>query len=195
MQDVASREGNDVDAAIICLPTLKQTKFSPGKTNGWRPKQCLQRSEVRSEERTHCRSDESGPRFRKPPEPTSRNPLPKPRSSQSMERQQATFGGDDGKLLQERRPRATTTTRRGKELTSIPTPHDRRIQQHWKTTKGVYRSNRGNMRCRQPGHQGEDETHPPIPPAKKTTGESMEPHVIDKSRRDDQLRHHQARQQ
>jgi hypothetical protein len=49
MQDDASKEGNDVDAAIIRLPTLKQTKFSPGKTNGWRPKQHLQRGEVRSE--------------------------------------------------------------------------------------------------------------------------------------------------
>jgi hypothetical protein len=43
MQDDASKEGNDVDAAIICLPTPKQTKFTPSKTNGRRPRQCLQR--------------------------------------------------------------------------------------------------------------------------------------------------------
>jgi hypothetical protein len=55
-----------------------------------------------------------------------------------MERQQATLDGDDEKLLQERRPRATTATRRGKEFTHIPTPNDRRIQQHLKTTKGGY---------------------------------------------------------
>jgi hypothetical protein len=45
-----------------------------------------------------------------------------------MERQQATLEGDDEKLLRERRSRATTTTRRGEELTRISTPHDRRIQ-------------------------------------------------------------------
>jgi hypothetical protein len=59
-----------------------------------------------------------------------------------MEKQQATFNGDDEKLLPERRPRATTTIKRGKELTRIPTPHDWRIQQHKKTTKGGYLSNR-----------------------------------------------------
>jgi hypothetical protein len=91
MQDDASKEGNDVDAAIIRLPTPKQTKHSPGKTNGRRPK-------------------------RRTPEPTSRGPPPKPRRSQSMERQQATLDGDDEDLPQGRRPRATTTTRRGKEL-------------------------------------------------------------------------------
>jgi hypothetical protein len=40
-----------------------------------------------------------------------------------------------------------------------------------------------NVRCRQLRHQGEDETHPPIPPAKKATGESMEPPDVDMSRR------------
>jgi hypothetical protein len=45
-------------------------------------------------------------------------------------------------LLQERRTRATTATRRGKELTRIPTPHDLHIQQHSKTMKGGHRSNR-----------------------------------------------------
>jgi hypothetical protein len=58
-----------------------------------------------------------------------------------MERQQATLDGDDEELLPGRRLRATITTRRGKELTRIPTPHDRRIQQRTKTTKGGYRSN------------------------------------------------------
>jgi 16S rRNA C1402 (ribose-2'-O) methylase RsmI len=47
--------------------------------------------------------------------------------SQSMERQQATFEGYDEKHLQERRPRGTTATKREKEPTRIPTPHDRRI--------------------------------------------------------------------
>jgi hypothetical protein len=44
-----------------------------------------------------------------------------------MEKQQVTLNGDDEKLLPERRPRATIAIRRGKELTRIPTPHDRRI--------------------------------------------------------------------
>jgi hypothetical protein len=149
-QDDASREGNDADAAIIRLPTPKQTKFSLRKINGRRSKQRLQRGEVRSEERTRCRYHESGPSFRRPPEPTSRSPPSKPRSSQTMERQRTTLGDDNEKLLQERQPRTTTTTRRGTELTRIPTPHNRRIQQQSKTTKGGYRSNRGNMRCRQP---------------------------------------------
>jgi hypothetical protein len=110
MQDDASKEGNDVVGAIICLPTQKHTKFSPGKTKGWRPKQRLQRGEVRSDKRTHCRPDETGPSFRRPLEPTSRSPPPKTRSSQSMERQLAAIDGGDEKLLQERRPRVTTTT-------------------------------------------------------------------------------------
>jgi hypothetical protein len=38
MQDDASKEGNDIDATIIRLPTQKQTKFSSGKTIGQRPK-------------------------------------------------------------------------------------------------------------------------------------------------------------
>jgi hypothetical protein len=42
MQDDASKEGNNVDAAIISLPTQKQTKLSHGKTNGWRSKPSLQ---------------------------------------------------------------------------------------------------------------------------------------------------------
>jgi hypothetical protein len=57
MQDDASKKGNDVDAAIIRLPNHKQTKISPGKTNGWRSKQRLQRGEVRSERCTRCRPD------------------------------------------------------------------------------------------------------------------------------------------
>jgi hypothetical protein len=52
-----------------------------------------------------------------------------------MERQQATLDGNNEKLLLERRPRATTSTGRGKELTRIPTPHDLRIQQHSKTMR------------------------------------------------------------
>jgi hypothetical protein len=47
-----------------------------------------------------------------------------------MERQQTTPDGDEGKLLQERRPRATTATERGKKLTRICTPHDLCMQQH-----------------------------------------------------------------
>jgi hypothetical protein len=101
MQDDASMERNDVDAAIIRLPTPKHTKFTPGKTNARRLRQRLQRGEVSSEERTRCRSEESRPSFRRSPEPTSRSPLPEQRSSQTMGRQQATLGGDDGKLLQE----------------------------------------------------------------------------------------------
>jgi hypothetical protein len=100
MQDDASKEGNDVNAAIIRLPTQKQTKFSLGKTNERRPKQRLQRGEVRSKKRTRCRPDETGPSFRRPPEPTSCSSPPKPRRSQSMERQQATLDGDYEKLLQ-----------------------------------------------------------------------------------------------
>jgi hypothetical protein len=100
LQDDASKEGNDVDASIIRLPTQKQTKFSLGKTNERRSKQRLQRGEVRSEKRTRCRPDKTGPSFRRPPEPTSCSPPPKPRRSQSMERQQATLDGDYEKLLQ-----------------------------------------------------------------------------------------------
>jgi hypothetical protein len=33
MQDDASKERNDIDAAIIRLPTPKQTKFSHGKSH------------------------------------------------------------------------------------------------------------------------------------------------------------------
>jgi hypothetical protein len=48
MQDDASKEVNDANTAIICLPTKEQTKISLGKTNGQRPTQRLQRDEIRS---------------------------------------------------------------------------------------------------------------------------------------------------
>jgi hypothetical protein len=45
----ASKEGNDTNTAIIHLPMKEQTKLSPGKTNGRRPKQHLQRGEIHFE--------------------------------------------------------------------------------------------------------------------------------------------------
>jgi hypothetical protein len=41
MTDDASKEGNNINAAIIRLSTKERTKLSPGKANGWRPKQRL----------------------------------------------------------------------------------------------------------------------------------------------------------
>jgi hypothetical protein len=56
-------------------------------------------------------------------------PPPRPRRSQSVERQQATLDGNDERLLHAGKvTRATTTTRRGKELTHIPTPYDQPTQ-------------------------------------------------------------------
>jgi hypothetical protein len=84
-----------------------------------------------------------------------------------MEKHLATPDGDDEKLLQERRPRATTSTERGKELTHIPTLHDLRIQQHSKTTKVGTEAQKLVVKRRQPEIPGENETHPPIPQAKR----------------------------
>jgi hypothetical protein len=49
MQAEASKEGNDADATSICLPAKEQIELSLGKTTGRRPKQHLQRGEVRSQ--------------------------------------------------------------------------------------------------------------------------------------------------
>jgi hypothetical protein len=104
-----------------------------------------------------------------------------------MERQQATLDDDNEKLLQERWPRATTTTERGKELTHIPTPHDVRIQQHSKTTRVGTEAQNLDVKYRQPEIPGEDETILPSR-QRRETGETMEPQVADKPRRGHQLR-------
>jgi hypothetical protein len=46
MQDDATKDENDTNAAIIRLPTKEQTKLSPSKTDGHTPKQHLQQGEV-----------------------------------------------------------------------------------------------------------------------------------------------------
>jgi hypothetical protein len=66
MQNDTSKEGNDANATIICLHTKGQTKLSPGKINGRRPKQRLQRGEVRCEKHTCCQTEETGPSFCRP---------------------------------------------------------------------------------------------------------------------------------
>jgi hypothetical protein len=63
MQDDASKEGNDANATIIRPPAKEQTKLSPGGTDGRRPKQRLQWGEVRSEQRTRCRPEETDHAF------------------------------------------------------------------------------------------------------------------------------------
>jgi hypothetical protein len=80
-----------------------------------------------------------------------------------MEKQLATPNGDDEKLLQERRPRATKATERGKELTHIPTLHDLRIQRHSKMTKVGTEAQKLAVKRRQPeipGGERDPSSHP-----------------------------------
>jgi hypothetical protein len=81
----------------------------------------------------------------------------------------------------------------GRSPTTSPLPTTGATSNTRRRQKVGTEATEANVRCRQPEHQGEFETHPPIPPVKKTTGESMDPHVADNSRRGDQLRHHQDR--
>jgi hypothetical protein len=67
-----------------------------------------------------------------------------------MERQPTTPDGDDEKLLQGRRPRVTTMTERGKDLTRIPTPHDLRIKQHSKPTRVGTEAQKLNVKYQHP---------------------------------------------
>jgi hypothetical protein len=96
MQDDALKEGN---TAIIRLPTKEQTKISPSKTNGRRPKQRLHRGEIHSENapvvgpmKPNHVFVASGTNFTLL--------TAKVYKGQPMERQQATLDDDDGKLLQ-----------------------------------------------------------------------------------------------